>query len=109
MINYILIFALNLSIESSVCFLFGFRKRIEYMGVFAVNGITHPLLMFVLNILYALDKRWIGYIIILELLIVMAEWKLFEFMFKKKTYRYLLISGVMNLTSYLVGVIMSLI
>jgi len=106
MINYILLFSLNLCIESSVCFLFGFRKRIEYIGVFAVNGITHPILMFALNILIALDKRWIGYIIILELFIVIAEWKLFEFMFKKK-YHYLLISGAMNLTSYLVGVIMS--
>ncbi len=103
MISYILYFFLNIFIELCVYWLLKYKKIVTILGIVAVNGLTHPILMLALNEVYKYGKFIVLLTLLLEILVVIAEWKLLEFMFKIKSLKLLQLSIAMNVTSYVIG------
>lgn len=103
---YLILFALNLVIESFVAFLFGRRDKLDYYVVLGINGITHPGLMIYLLIANDFDIASNGVLIILELVIVLIEWMLMRYMYHSKDKKLLLQALAMNAVSFAAGLIL---
>ena len=108
MINYIFLFLLNLIIELCVALLLKYRTITHILGVIAVNGISHPILMLALSVVYKYGKSVVFLILLLEILVVISEWKLLELMFKKKDFTLLILSITMNTSSYIIGLLLNI-
>lgn len=100
MINYLGIFLLNIGIESIIAIILRFRSMKQLLAVVAVNGITHPILTILVMFLIDGGYYHVSFIWGLEILVVLAEWQLFEFAFREKSRKYLFLAGIMNVVSY---------
>lgn len=103
---------LTLLIEIPVGMLCGLRSRREIGAVALVNLITNPLLnyiVFVLAISYSGPYAWRpglywGIVVFLEVLVVIAEWRLLLWALGGSSRKLLLTSVLMNAASFGVGV-----
>lgn len=101
---YIFLFIINILLEEIVCFFMKYRKLENFIGVLCVNMITHPAMLLFTYIFYKKSTDII-IILILEVFIILVEWKLFEYMYRRIDLKLLLLSFMMNITSYLFGVL----
>jgi hypothetical protein len=107
MAQYLLALCLTILVEAGIAFLLGLRTRRGMLAVAAVNTLTHPLLSFTLLALAFLGRdATLGMILLLELLIVAAEWRLLAYALGLANGRAFLISLAMNAASFLTGVLL---
>ncbi|HEY5561670.1 MAG TPA: hypothetical protein VIK72_07935 [Clostridiaceae bacterium] len=92
-------------IEIIVAFLLGYRGKKFYTILILINIITNPMLNCIVLVLYyfSIDEFFI--VPVLELLVVIVEWRLFIYALKKNEKSYLLLCIIINLSSYLIGVL----
>ena len=105
--RYLLTLLLTLVIEGSVAYLLGFRKSNYMLALAAINVITHPVLNYFLVVLgyLGIDVSFV-LIIILEILVVIAEWQLLVYVFGRSKGRFLITSLLANTMSFLVGILL---
>lgn len=102
---YLGIFLLNLTIESLVAFILGRRSKKDYLAVLAVNGVTHPVLTLLLMSGYRLGVYSLGLVLVLEVVVVVVEWRLFVYMYRAEDKKLLIQAIAMNVVSYVIGVL----
>jgi hypothetical protein len=107
-ISLISAFLITAIIEFIVAYLMGYRGKDFYIILALVNVITNPLLNYVLLILYFFNLLYYDFavIIILEILVVLSEWRILSWAMPKQDKSFLLLSIVINVSSYLVGVLL---
>ncbi|PIR78571.1 MAG: hypothetical protein COU28_00885 [Candidatus Magasanikbacteria bacterium CG10_big_fil_rev_8_21_14_0_10_36_16] len=105
--SYLLALFLTMVIELGVALFLGFRKKIEIIAIIFVNLLTNPILNYLLlvNNHFSFFKTNLLIILLLELLVVLAEWKLLLYIIQDKSSKIFKLSFVMNFCSYIVGVI----
>lgn len=92
-------------IEIIIAFFLGWRGKRFYTALILINVITNPILNCILMILNSFNINNLVYAPILEFLVVIVEWKLFEYALGKCQNKYFSLSLTINLSSYLLGVI----
>jgi hypothetical protein len=102
---FILALVLTILIEAGVAWLFGLRKKRELTVIILVNVITNPLLNYLV-----LVNAFFHYFIqpqilsgVLEVLVVLAEWRILVWALSRGAGKMLLLSLVMNAFSFLAG------
>lgn len=105
--RYIIPLILTIIIESVVIYSFGFRGKDLLMAAIGVNIITNPTLNLIfshtLNI-YA--DYGMGYILFLEAIVVIVEYFMLKAIIKKEDIPFFRLSLTMNVTSFLVGILL---
>lgn len=102
--RYLLALLLTLAVEVTVAWLIGLRTGRSVLAVAMVNVITHPLLGYLLLVLRAAGAELTaGLLILLEVLVTVAEWRLLVFALAGPSRRFLLVSLLGNSASFLVG------
>jgi len=93
-------------IEGIVATLLGYRKKNEVLAITLINIITNPLLNYILWVcaFFALIEVNVSFIFIMEILVILVEWRLLIFSLKKKSRELFFLSLAMNITSYVLGV-----
>lgn len=73
-----------------------------------INLITNPIIVLIFNILNLVNFKYILVtIIILEIIVVIVEGKLYKFFLKENKNKWYINSLILNLTSYLLGIVIS--
>lgn len=103
--NYLILFILTIVIELAISYIFKFRTKEWALKVLAVNMITHPILYLIIYLLILTGVYNVFLVIILELIVVVCEWKLFEYISRKKSNKYLKLSFANNAISYILGLV----
>lgn len=104
--TYLLALLLTLTIEGSVAYLFGLRKRGSLLAVAMINVITFLILNYLLLVLGYLGMNVpLAWVILLEVLVVVAEWRLLVYVFGNPSGRFFILSMIANTTSFLAGVL----
>lgn len=85
------------------------REKKNYLKQFLlINLITNPLIVLIFNILSLMNfKHILIAIIILEMLVVIVEGKLYKVFLKENKNKWYINSLILNLSSYLVGIVIS--
>jgi hypothetical protein len=98
---------LTMAVESAAAFFMGFRGKNFYILLASINAITNPSINLILNIIYMskLSKFYYWALFLLEAAVVIAEWQLLWAALKKNRKYLFITSLVINLSSYLTGVI----
>ena len=106
-INYILALALTIIIEMGVAFILGYRDRKSLAVVALVNVITNPILNYLLLVIavYRFMEINTALILCLEAVVALAEWMLMIYALDRDPGQLLVLSLVMNTTSYLAGLL----
>ena len=100
---------LTILIEETVVFLLGNRNKNTFLVVALVNVMTNPVANYIVmtNNIFNIIKPDISLVIILEVLIVYIEWKILEYILpNQEKQSYLFLSIMMNLASFLTGIIL---
>jgi len=102
--GYLLALFLTLVIEVCCAHAMGFRERKHVLAVAAINIITHPIFGYLLFLLgYLGVEASFALIVILEALVVVAEWQLLIYAFRNPKRRFLTVSLAGNTASFLIG------
>ncbi len=106
--SYLFALFLTIAIELVVAFLLDFKKKLEIVTIVFINSLTNPTLNYLLlvNDYFSFFDTNLLIILLLELMVVLIEWRLLFWVLREKTKKLLLLSLVMNFCSYIVGVIM---
>ena len=98
---------LTISIEVPIGLFFGLRKKTEISAIILVNVITNPLLNYLIYItrVFTTFNINIVEIILLELVVVLVEWRLLLFSLRLNQKKLLILSFFMNLFSFLMGIL----
>src|SRR3989338_4957376 len=99
--SYLLTLLLTVAIEILVVSVFGYRNKFILLSIIFVNLITNPLLNYILwlNTSLGFFTTIITNLILLEILVVIAEWILLVFALRRSFKSLLLLSITMNLVS----------
>jgi len=105
--NLFLALFLTIAIELIVSFILGFRNKKEIIAIILINIITNPVLNYLLliNNYFNIFKANVFIVLFLEVLIVLAEWKLLVYIIEGKSYKLLKLSFMINFCSYIAGVL----
>ena len=107
MAQYLLALFLTIAVEAAVAYLFGLRTRRHMLGIAAINTVTHPILTYSFLVLGFLGfDVTVGAIIILEILVVVAEWRLLAYTFGLSDRRSFVLSFLINSASFLAGLLL---
>ena len=104
--GYLLALSLTLVIEGCCAYVMGFRERKYTLAVAVINVITHLILSYLLFVL-----RYLGidvplaFIVLLEALVVVAEWQLLVFVFRNPKGRFLTTALLGNRASFRTGML----
>lgn len=101
--NFISALVMTEIIETGTAYLLGYRGKRFYIVLILINILTNPLLNFILTVLYYFHIESFIITPVLEAFVVIGEWKLFEYALGKGERSYLLLSLIINLASYLIG------
>jgi hypothetical protein len=105
--RYLLTLALTLIIEGCVAYLAGLRERKYALAIATINVATHPLLNYLLLLLgYLGIDVTLALVVVLEVLVVIAEWQLLVYAFGQPRGRFLIASFLANGASFLVGLVL---
>jgi hypothetical protein len=106
-IAFLLALFLTVLIEGGVAYLFGLRERRLLLAVAMINVITNPALNFFLLVLgyMHIAAPW-TFVVALELLVVVVEWRLMVYVFRMPAGRLLLLSLVANASSFVAGLLL---
>lgn len=103
-------FAITYIVESAAAYALGYRGRLFYKLLFLINLISNPALNYILSLLYffGLYSIYDAAEFILELSVVIFEWRILYSVFKKDYKKLLLLSAVMNGASFGAGLLLSI-
>jgi hypothetical protein len=105
--TYLLALFLTLTIEGSIAYLLGLRKRQYVLAVAMINVTTHVILNYLLLVLgYLGIDVTLMLVSLLEILVVVAEWQLLVYVFSNPSRRFFITSLLGNTVSFLVGVLL---
>jgi hypothetical protein len=105
--RYLLALLLTLTIEGGIAYLVGLRKGEYLLAIAMVNVITHLILNYLLLVLGILGiEVTIVLVILLEILVVVAEWQLLVYAFGNPREKFLITSLLGNAASFLVGILL---
>lgn len=90
-------------VEVIAAFLLGYRGKKFLITLLLINIITNPLINCIVMILYYYKLNNFIIVLALEVLVVIGEWRLFEYALGKGKRSYLFLSIIINLSSYLIG------
>jgi len=98
---------LTIVIEVGIAWLFGLRSKRELLTVLLINVITNPLLNYLItvNAYFHLVSQTNAFILCLEVVIVLVEWRLLVWVLRQSVKKMLVLSVVMNAASYLAGLL----
>jgi hypothetical protein len=104
---YLAALLLTIDLELPVAALTGLRKAKELLAVALVSVFTHPILSLALVLLPSDLSRWalLTCILLLELAVVLAEWKLLVYALRRED-RMLATTVAMNVVSFLGGTVL---
>ena len=100
---------LTVIIEFIVALIIGIRKKKDLANVILVNIITNPFVTIIpltLNIYVSLNARHIS-LFILEILVLFTEAIIYKFVLSYKKLNWLLVSLILNLSSFGIGEIVN--
>lgn len=102
---YLVALLLTILIEVFVALMFGFRSKNEILSVILVNLITEPVLNYFLliNSYFSLVAVNIQLLLLLETIVILVEWRLLVYALQRNSNRLLVLSLVMNLASFALG------
>lgn len=102
---YLVALLLTILIEVFVALMFGFRSKNEILSVILVNLITEPVLNYFLliNSYFSLVTVNIQFLLLLETIVILVEWRLLVYALQRNSKRLLVLSLVMNLASFALG------
>jgi len=104
--DYLFALLFTVTIELIVAAILGYRSKESILSVILVNVITNPLanyLVLVNSYVSVLPENTL--IILIEIGVVFAEWGLLIYALRREPKKLLLLSIMMNLVSYLVGIV----
>jgi len=106
--TYLLTFLLTVIIECFTALLMGFRRRWIFVGLFLVNLCTHPVLnlIIVYNNRSGLIKSDFTLLVLLEVVVVFAEYYLLRDTFRGEEKNLFLLSLLMNFNSFAAGLVL---
>ncbi len=105
--RYLLALFLTLIIEGSIAYLIGLRGRDYVLAVALINAITHPILNYLLLVLGYLNiNASLMLIVLLEVLVVIVEWRMLVYIFRFPETRFLITSILANTASFLAGLLL---
>jgi O-antigen/teichoic acid export membrane protein len=102
---------LTLLLELSVALAMGWRTRNDLAGVAAVSIMTNPFFVLCVYVLLLVSKSlspWplvLLFMIVLEIVIVLVEWRLLRWALKKDSRKTILLSAAMNAASFAAGLV----
>jgi hypothetical protein len=104
--NFLLALLLTISVELIIALLFGYKKKSEIIVIICINLITNPVLnyLLLLNFHFSFIKTNIVVILLLEILVVLVEWRLLVYALQANSRKLFILSLVMNFCSYITGV-----
>jgi hypothetical protein len=105
--NFLLPLLLTITIEGILAFALGYRGKVFFAVLVLVNIMTNPVLNYSLVLLYMFKLQQFRPVVLLllEVLVVIAEWKLFRFALPKDAKALLVLSVGINLGSFLFGLL----
>ena len=104
--RYLLALLLTVVIEDGIAWMFGYRTARLMLAVAMINCITNPALNFILLVL-----AWQGIdvtlvlVVLLEVLVVVVEWRLLVYVIGHPKGRLFILSLVANAASFLAGLL----
>ena len=98
---------LTIFIELLISLLIGIRKRNDIITIIAVNTLTNPIVVFIANVLnnFRIPLLYWGIIIVMELIVVFVEGKVFKKILTLKKISAYKLSFINNSISFTIGVI----
>lgn len=104
-VSYLVALLLTISIEVFVALMFGYKNKKEILSVILINLITQPALNFLLfiNTYFSLIPVNIQSILASETIVILVEWQLLVYALQRNPKRLLVLSLVMNLASFAIG------
>ncbi len=107
-VDLLIVLSLTVVIEWAVVFLFGYRNIGVFLVVALINMVTNPLLNFAIALIQHLNLFEVNVpvLLIFESAVILVEWRLLNLAISGGSRRALLLSAVMNLTSFLLGLIL---
>lgn len=98
---------LTIFIELLISILIGIRKRNDIISIIAVNTLTNPIVVFISNLLksFKIALLYWGIVVIIELIIVFIEGKIYEKVLNFKKLSGFKLSFINNSISFTIGVI----
>lgn len=103
---YITLLLLTVVIELGVVMLFRHRTMKIFMVIVGVNLLTHPLLTLLIMVAYQWGVYHVAIVFVLEVLVVLVEWRLIVFAMREERRQYLILAVAMNVLSYGVGLVL---
>jgi hypothetical protein len=105
--NFLLPLLLTITTEGILAFALGYRGRVFFTVLVLVNIMTNPVLNHFLALLYMLQLQQFRpvVLVLLEVLVVFVEWRLFRFALPKDAKALLVLSVGINLGSFLFGLL----
>jgi len=100
----LLALALTIAIEVPIAFALGYKRL---AAIVLINVITNPAINWLYSLLSFFSLGGILTLVILEVIVILAEWKLLEYALAKKGRSILLLSVVINTVSFVVGMLLS--
>lgn len=109
--SLIISLSLTLIIELTISLILGIRKKDDIIIVICANTLTNPIVVFIANCLTLLNNAWVYYIVVLimEVIVVFVEGFVFKKALSYKDKSPLLISFANNATSFLLGILISMV
>ena len=105
--RYLLALLLTITIEGGVAYLLGFRKSQCQLAFAAINTITNLSLNYLILVLEYLNIHvTFMLIVLLEILVVMVEWRLLVYIFRNPKDRFLALSILANAASFFAGLLL---
>lgn len=98
---------LTIFVEEIIGFLLGIRGKYNFLVLILVNIITNPVIVYIANLLILLGRNaiLIWLIPLLEVIVVIIEGLLFKKYLDYKKMNVYLLSFIMNLLSFCIGII----
>jgi hypothetical protein len=98
-VNLLAPLGITIIVELFIAILLGYRCKYQLLVIVAINLITNPPLNLLLDT-YNIDAVWL---IALEILIVIVEWRALVWTLGNSNKRMLFLSTIMNLSSFAGG------
>ena len=106
--DFLIALLLTIVVEWCVVFLFGYRNKNVFLVVAMINLVTNPLLNYIILVIQYLNLFQINMPVffIIELLVILAEWRLLIYAINENDKKLLILSVVMNLASFISGLVL---
>ena len=110
-LSLIISLLLTILIELSISILLGIKTRNDIRIVILVNICTNPIVVYIANILKLLNNNllYILTVILLEIIVVFVEFRLYNKSLKNYKKSKFILSLVNNISSYMIGILINII